>query len=529
MLIVAGAAAFLSGGDDDESAVVPKPSATDPAGRIAATIPLGATPGSIAVGRDALWAATSEGTVLRIDPRTNEVVGAPIRFAEARENENVTIRAADGKLWALDGSGGTLTRIDPERGRVTGRLRIGGILHGAAVGNGSVWISRAPPGKGPRQVGELVRVDTDSFRRVGKPIPIGPGAYDVEVGDGFVWTMNGGDGTLTRYDMDSGSTRTVRVSAQPIGAALLNGTLWIPDPIDGTVTPLDARGVTPPDEVVRGTSHPFSVAATTNALWAVAVSEPSASAPASLYRIEPASRRIAGRPVALGPDVGWATAGFGSLWVYSRSKKALLRIAPASPPPTTSPAPSAVGDPRPIQAGPLLPGRWRTVDFAAPLTLEVDGRGWLAFGPQADVTAFGRFDSPDTFLEIIAPKQVFNAKGGVQKLNDPAEIVAALTSNPNVRILSREQVRVGGIPAEQLTVHVRRFEPFPDFCPTPCVPVFPLGLGTVAISSHSDERLAIMEVGGRIVVLHEYAPQAGKGFAGTRSLLRGLRFKNETA
>ena len=114
--------------------------------------------------------ATAEGTVLRVDPEKNEVIGAPVRFMKARDGENVTVRAGEGAVWVLDGTGGILTRIDPQTAQVTGRLRVGGILHGATVGEGSIWISRAPPGAGFRETGELIRVDARRFARVGRPI-----------------------------------------------------------------------------------------------------------------------------------------------------------------------------------------------------------------------------------------------------------------------------------------------------------------------------------------------------------------------
>ena len=520
-----GVMLFVRGNGDDESAA-PRPSSSSaPAGRLAATIPLGADPGSIAIGEDAVWVATVDGTVLRVDPSTNEVVGAPIRFAEARKNENVTLRAGEGAIWALDGSGGTLTRIDPVTARITGRLRLGGILHGAAVGLGSVWISRAPPGAGPRQPGELIRVDADSFRRVGRAIPIGAGAADVEIGDGFVWTMNGSDGTLTRYDVQSGSRRTIQASAQPLSAVLREDVLWIADPVSGAVIPLDADGQKPPGSVVRGTGHPFSVEATEDAVWVAAVAQPSPTASARLYRVDPTSRSLSGRPVELGPAVGWVSRGFGALWIYSHSKRALLKAVPTSPAPSPNPSQPAVGGTPLLESGPLPPGRWRAPDFAVPATLDVSGRGWVSLGRLPGILPFVRFDSPSTSVEVVAPKQLFTANGGVRRLTTPAQIIDALESNKNVTVGPRERISIGGIPAIRVTVEVRPYGPFPDFCPTPCVPIFPVELGTVAVGSRSKERLSIVEAGGAIIVVHENAPRTGRGFAETESLVRGLRFK----
>ena len=526
MLVVAGAAILFFRGDDDETAASTPATASPskPAGRLVATIPLGTDPGSIAVGPDAIWVGTADGTVLRVDPRTNEVVGAPIRFTPVRKVDNVTVRFGAGSLWALDGSGGTVARIDPDTARVTGRLRLGGMLHGATVDADSLWVSRAPPGKGWRQAGELVRVDTETFRPVGRPIRIGPGAFDVEAADGFVWTLNASDGTISRYDVDQGSVRTFIASAQPIGAALRKGVLWIADPVDGTVTPLETRGPKLPEAVVRGSRVPFAAAATADAVWVVAVHENTPTASGYLYRIDPDARRLVGRPVRLGPDVGWPSAGFGSIWVQSRGRNALLRIAPSTPPPALRPVPPAATDPRVLQAGPLASGSWRAGDFGAPLSFGIDRDGWVSLGPQDDLLYFVRFDSPDTNLLLATPKQLFTATGGVRRLTDPEQVVTALESHPHVRIVARERVRVGGIPAQRLTLAVEPHEGYPDFCTSACVPLFPVKRSTVTVESDSNWRVSIMKVGGRIVSVTESAPRGTRGFSETEDLLRTMRF-----
>src|SRR5829696_1301473 len=77
------AVALVTADDEERPQEVNRPLATAPAGRIAARIALNADPGSAAVGEGAVWVATQEGNVLRVDPRRNEVTGAPIRFMRA--------------------------------------------------------------------------------------------------------------------------------------------------------------------------------------------------------------------------------------------------------------------------------------------------------------------------------------------------------------------------------------------------------------------------------------------------------------
>jgi streptogramin lyase len=519
-VVIAWLAAFR-GKDDQASVRETAPNTL--VGRLEATIPLQATPGSLSIGEGTVWVATAEGTVLRIDPRRNEVVGAPIRFMEAREGENVTVRAGEGAVWVLDGTGGILTRIDPETARVTGRLRIGGILNGATVGEGSVWITRAPPGAGFREVGELIQVDPRRFTRVGAPIRTGPAAFDVEVDDGTVWTMNGGDGTITRVDIRSRRTRTVRPGSQPVNASLHGGTLWTPDPFDGTVIPLDRRLLRPPEAVIRA-DHPVSTAATPDAVWVAA--EISPGGPSRLYRIDPRSRSLVGRPVEVGADIGWISAGLGAVWVPSRAKRALLRIVPMSPPPAAHDA-AAPTRPGSLVSGPLAPGSWRADKFAAPVVFSIDEPGWMSLAPARFGFELARFDEPRVGLAISSPRQFFTPEGRVHRLERAGQLVDALTTNPNVRIIDQDRLRLGGTRANRVTFRVRQHKGYPDFCTTPCVALFPLPEVTMTAEFAVKQRMSVLSMAeGRIVVVTETEPPRQRGFSQTGSLLDTLHFES---
>jgi streptogramin lyase len=82
-----------------------------------------AEPFGLAAGAGSVWAAVAgdRGEVLRINQRSGREtaripVGTPYPFA---------VVFADGDVWALDYYANTLTRIDPDSNRVTGRLRVG--------------------------------------------------------------------------------------------------------------------------------------------------------------------------------------------------------------------------------------------------------------------------------------------------------------------------------------------------------------------------------------------------------------------
>lgn len=91
---------------------------------------------------------------------------------------------------ATDG-GGTVSRIDPARNRVTRSLRVGRSACTLAVGANAVWTVRY-------RANELVRVDPKTWRV--RRLRVGKAPVDVLAAAGSVWVTNWGDRTLARID-----------------------------------------------------------------------------------------------------------------------------------------------------------------------------------------------------------------------------------------------------------------------------------------------------------------------------------------
>jgi DNA-binding beta-propeller fold protein YncE len=64
-----------------------------------------------------------------------------------------SMTVADGMLWVLQGAG-TVVRLDPATNRVVGTpLRVPADAEAIAVGDGTLWVARvSPPGTSARQV-----------------------------------------------------------------------------------------------------------------------------------------------------------------------------------------------------------------------------------------------------------------------------------------------------------------------------------------------------------------------------------------
>ena len=194
----------------------PRAPAATPAARVAATIPLGGVPGvdSAAAG-GSIWVPRADRTLVRIDPATNRVVGAPLRFGRAAEDKAdfiVGVRAGDGAVWALDETRGTIARVDPLTVRVTGRIKLGGAVLDAKIVGHTLWAFDGPDGS------HLVRFDTRTLRRI-------PTRSDHVFIQPFGTVMHGdtvgvndvGDGTVTRVDARTGRSQTARIAAQGLG------------------------------------------------------------------------------------------------------------------------------------------------------------------------------------------------------------------------------------------------------------------------------------------------------------------------
>ena len=169
-------------------------------------------------GFGAVWATElSNGTVLRIDPRTRKVVARiPVAVAGGRSvHPDAFVAAGAGAVWVLAGdlqNGGhdgpvQLLRIDPRRNRVVARIPLakpsGGTFspQGVHVGEGVVWV-----------IGSAGALQIDPVGNTPQRyVPI-TGAERGVVARGDALWMLGLDGRLRQVDARSGRTvRTVRV------------------------------------------------------------------------------------------------------------------------------------------------------------------------------------------------------------------------------------------------------------------------------------------------------------------------------
>ena len=395
---------------------------------------------------------------------------------------------------------------------------------------GVLWVLRWDMPRSGRPIDELLRLDAMTLRPVGHPFPIGrpirlgPQAFDVEAEHGVAWVTNSVDGTVTRFDSHGDVATTVRAALQPIDSALHDGTLWVPDVGGGALVPVDPR-MRVGDSAMHS-DYPLSVASTRDALWVVAnTTNTGPGGPAPHYRIDPRSRAVLGAPVDLGQDVGWLAAGAGAVWVRSLPKHALLKLVATSPAPAAARAAAPRAGPRPVAAGPVGAGTWASRHFPAPLTFSVAAPGWLVLEDGARSFTLGPVGEPLADIVAYAPLQAFTPSGDVRRLRTPKQAVDLVTSNPHVRVLNRRRTSLGGVPATELSVRVRRYQGYPGFCGSPCVVLYGLPAGSGGLEADKAARMWFLRHNQRTVVVVAEADARRPDFGPAEALLRTLRFR----
>jgi len=240
-------------------------------------------------------------------------------------------------------------RIDPHTMRVASSVPVPDPA-GVALGGGSLWVTS-------RASDSVVRIDPQSARTIGTPIRVGSQPTDVAFAFGSVWTANSADGTVSHIDA-SGSQpdAPIRVTAHhplsPGGTAksieqpgdevlaLTAGAnaIWVATTDQPRTTrQISVSRIDPKTRAVVGRriavtgGVPLRLAAQADAVWATDVGNlvpGSPIRPAQLLRIDPAGDDLSGPPVRVGHDPGGVTVGLGHVWVANTADNTISEILP---------------------------------------------------------------------------------------------------------------------------------------------------------------------------------------------------------
>ena len=174
--------------------------------------PGGITTYSLAIA-DSIWVGQSDGTLVRLDPRTGARDQVDTGLALDR------LAATKDAVWVVDVVSGELVRIDPDTLEQVGKpLEINGAIDQIFARRDFLWVL-------DRQAGVVTRIDTST--ETSRPARVGDDPTDMAVGSDAVWVGDGG-GSLYRVD-----PLTLGVKELPIGAAVIgvgveesSGSVW---------------------------------------------------------------------------------------------------------------------------------------------------------------------------------------------------------------------------------------------------------------------------------------------------------------
>jgi DNA-binding beta-propeller fold protein YncE len=179
-------------------------------------------PWDLTVGADAVWIAPNgaEGQLLRVDARTGritrQVTAHPIYFGSE-------VVLGHGHLWTGNDderykAGRTVTKVDPDTGRVVGRPLVLGSPQSLAAGPDAVWDAD--------HSGWIVKIDPVSVTvATRRRLDFAP--HGVVVGKRAVYVADAHGSRLVEVDPETARIRrSARLPVPPIFPAIGGGSIW---------------------------------------------------------------------------------------------------------------------------------------------------------------------------------------------------------------------------------------------------------------------------------------------------------------
>jgi DNA-binding SARP family transcriptional activator/ABC-type transport system substrate-binding protein/streptogramin lyase len=246
-------------------------------GVVIATIGLGVEPSGMAFGAGSLWVTGKHSrTVFRIDPSVNEIVDRYLLPTDGVETDLTgEIAIGAGSVWVGHGAynpGAWVERIDAETGRVQRRFSIlGGDVDHVAFGEGGLWVASTPSG-------ELRKIDPRTNKVVLKR-SLQSELCCVAVGGGYVWAVTNPSGDTWKLTSGGKILRTIKLSSAVKRLTYADGALWATLGGSGTVVRVD-----PTTDSVRRyhVGHSLTGVDVNDGLLAVGVRESAEDATADL-------------------------------------------------------------------------------------------------------------------------------------------------------------------------------------------------------------------------------------------------------
>jgi len=199
-------------------------------GKLVAAGTLPASPTDIAVGAGSVWVTSADGhTVSRVDPDSGRVQQT-IRVGSGASG----VAADDRAVWVANSLDGTVSRIDPRTDTVVQTIAVGSAPVAIALARGAAWVAS-------KDEQTLSRLDARTGFLTAR-VAVGAGPRAVAVGAGGVWVADEVRGVVFRVDPARKTVvETISVGNGPTDIAIGAGAVWVANNLDGTVSRIDPR------------------------------------------------------------------------------------------------------------------------------------------------------------------------------------------------------------------------------------------------------------------------------------------------
>ncbi len=295
-------------------------------GRFTAVIPLPGA-GSMTVADGALWVLDASGTVVRLDPRTNAVVGKPLRAPA----DAAAIAVGQGALWVTSVAQGDLgvagedavTRIDLATGRTVATITVGRAPLDVAATPEAVWVTNSGAGGD-----SVARIDPPTNRLAGRPVTTGASPQSLAVGGGSLWVANHDALTVTRVDQASGKViADIPVPSEPHRVAYGAGAAWVGNWHDNSVSRIDPTTNRVVGSPIPIGFHAGNLAVGAGGVWVTSdYRVDAAPEDVAVVRIDPQTNQAV-ETIAVGGHPIDVAATEGAIWVSVANPGTVLRIA----------------------------------------------------------------------------------------------------------------------------------------------------------------------------------------------------------
>ena len=280
---------------------------------VSAPIPVGRGPLRVATGQGEVWATSApDGTLSKIDPRTLEVSGSPVRLDSGISG----VAVGEGSVWVADPGGGQVLRIDPTTRRVLDRILVGGSPGAIAVGGGRVWVADEA-GAG------VTAIDARDGAILRRDLPPHAAPLRLAVGAGGLWVSSASTGAIRRIDLGGARAGApIPVGRGPAGITVGHGFVWVANSRSSTVTRVDPSTHSILGDPIEVGERPGGIDGGTSAVWVAIASDD------SVARLDLSSGEPIGGPISVGPDPGAVAVGADAVWVANNGNGTVTRIEP---------------------------------------------------------------------------------------------------------------------------------------------------------------------------------------------------------